>query len=119
MTLSLPFCPVNETKALGDVHAIMGKVNYKIPSIRLTTSAAFGHYNLPDVTNFALNKYGLPSYNQLNIDARYKFGGFLKGLETQLLFVYKDKTGNSYDNDKYVINKVDMSLWNLVFNYQF
>lgn len=113
------FLPRERNEGLGDVHAIMGKVNYKIPSIRLTTSVAFGYYNLPDVTNFALNKYGLPSYNQLNIDARYKFGGFLKGLETQLLFVYKDKTGNSYDNDKYVINKVDMNLWNLVFNYQF
>jgi hypothetical protein len=113
------FLPRERNEGLGDVHAIMGKVNYKISSTRLTTSAAFGHYNLPDVTNFALNKYGMPSYNQMNIDARYKFGSFLKGLETQLLFVYKDKTGNSYDNDKYVINKVNMSSWNLVFNYQF
>lgn len=113
------FLPRERNEGLGDVHAIMGKVNYKIPSIRFTTSAAFGHYNLPDVTNFALNKYGLPSYNQLNIDARYKFGGVLSGLETQLLYVYKDKTGNSYDNDKYVINKVDISLWNMVINYRF
>ncbi|MGZ5219829.1 MAG: OprD family outer membrane porin [Chitinophagaceae bacterium] len=113
------FLPRERNEGLGDVHAIMGKINYKIPSIRFTTSAAFGHYNLPDVTNFALNKYGLPSYNQLNIDARYKFAGLLKGLETQLLFVYKNKTGNSYNNDKYVINKVDMSLWNMVINYQF
>jgi hypothetical protein len=113
------FLPRERNEGLGDVHAIMGKVNYKISSTRLTTSAAFGHYNLADVTNFALNKYGMPSYNQLNIDARYKFGGFLKGLETQFLLVIKDKTGNSYDNDKYVINKVNMSSWNLVFNYQF
>ena len=113
------FLPRERNEGLGDVHAIMGKVNYKIPSLRFTISAAFGHYNLPDVTNFALNKYGLPSYNQLNLDARYKFGRILSGLETQLLFVYKDKTGNSFNNDKYVINKVDMNLWNLVFNYQF
>ena len=113
------FLPRERNEGFGDIHAIMGKVNYKIPSTRLTASAAFGHYKLPDVTNFALNKYGLPSYNQFNVDARYKLGGILSGLETQLLFVYKDKTGNSYENDKYVINKVDMKLWNLVFNYQF
>jgi len=113
------FLPRERNEGFGDVQAIMGRINYKIPSLRLTTSAAFGHYKLPDVTNFSLNKYGLPSYNQLNFDTRYKFGGFLKGLETQLLFVYKDRTGNSYDNDKYVINKVDLCSWNLVVNYQF
>ena len=113
------FLPRERNEGLGDAHAVVGKVNYKIPKARVTTSIAFGHYELPDVTDFKLNKYGIPSYNQLNIDARYKFGGILKGLETQLLFVYKGKTGNSYENDKYVINKVDMSLWNIVFNYQF
>lgn len=113
------FLPRERNEGLGDAHALVGKVNYKIPKARITTSIAFGHYELPDVTDFKLNKYGIPSYNQLNVDARYKFGGILKGLETQLLFVYKGKTGNSYGNDKYVINKVDMSLWNIVFNYQF
>jgi hypothetical protein len=101
------------------VHAIVGKINYKIPKARIVSSIGFGHFQLPEVTNFALNKYGLPSYNQLNVDVRFKFTGWLKGFETQLLYVYKGKTGNSYNNDKYVINKVDMNLWNLVFNYQF
>ena len=113
------FLPRERNEGLGDAHAVVGKFNYKIPKARVTTSIAIEHYELPDVTDFKLNKYGIPSYNQLNIDARYKFGGILKGLETQLLFVYKGKTGNSYENDKYVINKVDMSLWNIVFNYQF
>ena len=113
------FLPRERNEGLGDVHAIMGKINYKLPSLKLTASAAFGFYKLPEVTNFALNKYGLPSYNQLNVDIRYQFAGLLKGLETQFLYAYKDKTGNSYGNDKYVINKVDMNLWNLVFNYQF
>ena len=113
------FLPRERNEGLGDVHALMGKINYKIPSLRLTAAAAVGYYKLPEVTNFALNKYGLPSYNQLNIDIRYQFAGLLKGLETQFLYVYKDKTGNSYGNDKYVINKVDITLWNLVFNYQF
>ncbi len=113
------FLPRERNEGLGDVHAIVGKLNYKIPKARITASVGFGHYKLPEVTDFVLNKYGLPSYNQLNVDLRYKFSGLLKGFEMQLLYVYKSKTGNSYNNDKYVINKVDMNLWNLVFNYQF
>lgn len=113
------FLPRERNEGLGDVHAVMGRVNYKIPKARVSTSLAFGHYELPDVLNYRLNKYGLPSYNQFNIDARYKFTGLLKGLETQILYVFKKNTGNDYNNDKYVINKVDMGLWNIVFNYQF
>lgn len=113
------FLPRERNEGLGDVNALVAKANYKIPKLRLSTSIAVGHYKLPEVTHYKLNKYGLPSYNQLNIDVRYKFKGLFKGLETQLLFVYKGKTGNSYGNDKYVINKVDISLWNIVFNYPF
>ncbi|MEI2740289.1 MAG: OprD family outer membrane porin [Chitinophagaceae bacterium] len=113
------FLPRERNEGLGDVHAFVGKVNYKIPSLRFTASVAVGYYDLPEVNNYSMNKYGLPSYNQLNIDLRYQFAGFLKGIETQLLYVYKGKEGNTYGNDKYVINKADMSLWNLVINYQF
>ena len=37
---------------------------------------------MPDVKNFALNKYGLPTYGQLNVDFRYYFKGALSGLES-------------------------------------
>lgn len=113
------FLPRERNEGLGDVHAIVAKLLYKIPAARLSSAVAIGHYKLPEVGNFALNKYGLPSYNQLNIDLRYRFAGLLRGLDAQLLYVYKDKSGNAYLEDKYVIHKVNMSLWNLVLNYQF
>lgn len=113
------FLPRERNEGLGDVHAIVAKLNYKIPKARMQASLALGNYRLPAVEDFALNKYGLPSYRQVNIDLRYRFSGLLKGLETQLLFVRKSKTGNSHDSDKYVINKVDMNNWNLLFNYAF
>lgn len=113
------FLPRERNEGLGDVHAWVTKLGYSIPRARLTTQLALGYYDLPDVNNFALNKYGLPSYTQVNIDIRYAFAGLLKGLGLQLLYVYKDKAGNTYGNDKYVINKVDMSLYNLVLNYHF
>ena len=113
------FLPRERNEGFGDVHATVFKLNYKIPKAGISSSLGLGHYQLPDVMNYRLNKYGLPSYNQLNLDLRYQFRGLLKGLESHLLFVYKGKTGNSYGNDKYVINKVNMSLWNLLFNYSF
>ncbi len=113
------FLPRERNEGLGDVHALVAKMSYRIPAVRLSSSVALGHYELPSVTSYALNKYGLPSYNQFNIDLRYRFAGWMKGLDAQLLYVYKDKTGNSFSDDKYVINKVDMGLWNLVLNYQF
>lgn len=113
------FMPRERNEGYGDLTAFNGKLNYKIPKAGFSASAAFGVYRLPDVTNYRLNKYGMPSYNQLNLDARYQFRGLLKGLETQLLFVYKKGTGPTYGNDRYVINKTDMGLWNLLFNYQF
>lgn len=113
------FLPRERNEGFGDVVAIVLKAGYAIPKLHLKTQGGFGYFDLPEVTNFSLNKYGMPSYTQLNIDIRREFEGFLSGLEAQLLFVYKGKSGRSYGNDKYVINKVDMSSWSFVLNYHF
>jgi outer membrane porin, OprD family len=113
------FLPRERNEGFGDVNAYVVGAGYSIPKAQLKLQAGIGYCDLPDVTNFALNKYGMPSYTQLNMDIQHEFSGFFKGLRAQLLFVYKGRSGNTYENDKYVINKVDMSSWNLVFNYQF
>lgn len=113
------FMPRERNDGLGDVHAYVLKGGYRIPKARFKTEIGLGYYQLPEVNNFALNKYGLPSYTQLNVDLAYEFEGLLKGLEADLLYVNKGRQGNTYNNDKYVINKVDMNQWNLVLNYHF
>lgn len=113
------FLSRERNEGLGNVHALMGDIQYKIPAIRLKTSVSYGIYKLPALTDFLMNKYGMPSYNQLNIDIKYKFSGFLNGLETNLLFIYKDKIGRDVVNEKFIFNKVNMSLWNFAVNYQF
>jgi hypothetical protein len=97
----------------------MGKVNYVFPKKQINTSLGVGYYHLPSVNNFAQNKYGLPSYTQLNFDTHYIFSGMLKGLEAQLLVVGKLNSGNIYNNKKYEINKVNMLMVNFVLNYHF
>ncbi|OQP59047.1 OprD family outer membrane porin [Niastella populi] len=106
-------------EGLGDVDAYVFKLGYTIPKLRLKTQTGIGYFNLPEATRFALNKYGMPSYTQLNIDIHHEFEGWLKGLEAHFLYVYKGRSGDSFGNDKYVINKVDVSSWNFIFNYHF
>lgn len=113
------YLPRERNEGLGDVHAYVLKAAYTIPGLRLKMQAGIGYFDLPEATNATLNKYGLPSYAQLNIDIRHEFEDLLKGLEAQMLFVYKGRSGNSFGNDKYVFNKVDMSSWSLVMNYHF
>ena len=60
----------------------------------------------------------MPFYNQMNADAQYEFEGLLKGLEAQFLYVYKAKTGDTFDYAS-VINKVNVSSYNLILNYHF
>ena len=112
------FLPRERNEGLGDVDAAVAKVNYRFSKAGLKTSLAFGFYHLPEVNNYALNKYLMPSYNQLNVDAHYQFEGDLKGLAVQFLYVYKSKTGATFNNIS-VINKVNVSLFNLILNYNF
>jgi hypothetical protein len=112
------FLPRERNEGYGDVHAIVGRVTHKL---KKNTSAglAAGYINLPDVKNFRLNKYGMPSYGQVNLDIRQKFHGIFEGFEAQLLVVGKLNLGEHYGNMAYVINKTDMMLYNLVINYHF
>ncbi|MFC0774605.1 OprD family outer membrane porin [Terrimonas alba] len=113
------FLPRERNEGFGDVHAYMARLGYTLSKARVKAQAGFGYYDLPAPENFRLNKYGMPSYTQLNIDLRYQFNGLLKGLESQLLFVHKGRAGNLPDDPRHIINKVNMNLWNLIFNYHF
>jgi hypothetical protein len=113
------FMSRERNEGLADVNAFVIKVGYHIPKTTIKTTAALGYFDLPKITDVAKNKYSMPSYSQLNIDIRYEFTGLLNGLGAQLLYVYKNKVGNTPIIDKYIINKVNMSLWNLVLNYNF
>jgi|JI10StandDraft_1071094.scaffolds.fasta_scaffold03865_3 hypothetical protein len=113
------FMPRERNEGFGDVHALVAKINLFSKSKRISSGLALGYFQLPDVKNYALNKYGMPSYFQLNADLKYVFSGMLQGFELYALFVSKFKNGRSYDNPRYIINKVEMNLYNFVLNYKF
>ncbi len=113
------FLPRERNEGFGDLDAVMAKVNYSIPKSGFKTSVAAGYYHLPDTKNYALNKYGMPSYTQINTDIRYTFTNTLKGLEAQLLLVAKLNNGETYGNSRLIINKVNMVQSNVVLNFHF
>lgn len=113
------FMPRERNEGFGDLNALVGKINYVFANVPLKTSVSYGYFQLPDVKNNALNKYGLPSYTQLNVDLSYEFTDFLEGLEIQALYVHKANQGDTYENKKYIINKVNMSNYNLILNFHF
>lgn len=113
------FIPRERNEGFGDVTAFMTKFIWKNPKGKWKPTIYLGYYNLPDVTHFELNKYGLPSYFQFNTDIRYRFEGFLESIEIQWVSSYKWGFGEMYDNPKFVINKVDLFHSNLILNFYF
>lgn len=113
------FLPRERNEGSGDVKAISVNLLHDIPKSRLKMELSYGFYDMPDVKNFRLNKYQIPSYHQLNADIKYSFNGFMKGLNAEVLYVYKKGAGETYEDLRFVINKVNMHHLNIIINYIF
>ncbi len=113
------FMPRERNEGLGDVHATTLKVNYSLLKNRLKTNGAVGYYKLPLVTEYRLNKYGMPTYVQANLDVRYEFAGSLRGFDAQLLLVRKINISDESLTDKQKFNKVNMTNLSFILNFHF
>lgn len=113
------FLPRERNEGYGDVHATMLKIHYKLPKYRVKAYLGGGYYKMPDVKNFALNKYGVPSYTQINADISYEFKGIFKGLDAHLLIVTKRNQGETYNEPRFIFNKTNMMVYNFMLNYHF
>jgi len=112
------FLSRERNEGFGNVHAYVVKTSINAFHEKFKTGLGYGYYQLPDVKNYRLNKYGMPSYHQINLDASYAFGKFLKGFELKALVVYKINAGETYNNLKYVYNKVNMFNLNLILDFK-
>lgn len=113
------FMPRERVEGSGDSHSLTGRLGWQSPNKKLALEAAYGRFYLPDVKNAPLNKYAFPAFQQLNLDLRYTFGGMFEGLRAQFLYVWKGRLGEVYGNDRLVINRVNMSHYNLILNYTY
>ena len=113
------FLQRERNEGLGGVHAFTSNFSKSLANRKLQLDIGAGKYVLPDVKNSRLNKYGMPSYSQLNVGMKYSPKGMWDGLDFQVLFVKKWNNGELYKDEKYRINKVDMSNTNVILNYNF
>lgn len=111
------FIPRERNEGAGDVWAYTARYAYSF-SQNWKLETALGYYNMPDVKNSRLNKYGVPDYSHTMLNIQYVFDKNLKGLSLQALAIYKANHGAFYDNLRYIQNKVDMSQLNLIVNYK-
>ncbi len=113
------FMARERNEGLGDVHAFTLNAEKRFTKPHLSFDLGAGYYHLPDTKNYRLNKYGMPSYYQFNFDIKYAFEGSMEGLNFELLYLYKLRQGNTYEELKYVLNKVNMHQLNFILNYVF
>lgn len=113
------FLPRERNEGLGNVHAIVIKSSFTSINKLFKTGLGYGYYQLPDVKDYRLNKYAMPSYHQFNVDASYSFNKLLKGLELRALIVYKLQQGEDYGNLKVIYNKVNLLNVNLILDFKF
>lgn len=112
------FLSRERNEGLGNVHAFMIKSTFDSKHSKFQTTLAYGYYLLPDVKDYKLNKYGMPSYHQINYSGNYTFEKFLKGLVLRFLAAYKIKSGEAHDDPKYIYNKVNMINFNLILDFK-
>ncbi len=102
----------------GGVHAVMARLAQARKS-KWKPGLALGYFQMPGLDNALLNKYGMPTYWQINGDIKHEFEGFFEGLDAELIVVYKGNVGAQPEKASFVFNKVNMWHTNFIVNYHF
>lgn len=113
------FMARERNEGLGGVNAWTVNNEFITKNKQWKLGLSYGQYYVPHPDDYRLNKYGLPSYQQINVSADYSFKGFLKNMDIQLLLVWKGNLEKEPVLAKNKINKVNMLNNNLVLNYHF
>lgn len=107
----------------GNCHAWMASLEHDFKN-GFDMTISYGEYHKTDPKEWKYNKYGLPSYIHYNLDLFYRFSRILKGLRAEYLFTRKEARGNTYQipgpsEYNFIFRKNNMTLHNLILNYDF
>jgi hypothetical protein len=106
-------------EGMGGVHALGVLIDRTFIQDKLKVSLGASHVGTPDLENLLLNKYGLPNYYHFTGLIDYRFSGFFKGLDLQLLIAHKKEDRDREIPLEYIINRVNMTNFNLILDYRF
>ncbi|SMO65993.1 OprD family outer membrane porin [Solitalea koreensis] len=105
-------------EGLANVSALMAQYEFNNPQKKYKVQLSMGSYWLPAVTDFSKNKYGIPSYYQLNFGTDLNLNKYIRGLQIQTLYAYKGRLDHEVTALKYIHNKVDMHHFDLILTYR-
>jgi hypothetical protein len=105
-------------EGLSNIHAFTLNLSYQLHK-QYKLNLGYGRYYLPDVSDFQHNKYGLPSYSQINFSIDGKLNKLLDGLEWNLLLVTKSQIDDKSYSPKFIMNRVNLFHFEAVINYHF
>lgn len=111
--------PRERFEGMGGVHALGFLYDQTFIHEKLKVSLGVSHVQTPDLENIELNKYGLPNYYHFTGLIDYRFSGFFKGLDLQFLVANKKEDRDRKIPLEYVINRVNMTNYNLILDYRF
>ncbi len=113
--------PRSRIEGAGDVHATTMRLRYESPKIPgLKMKAGMGYFYFPGHgEEFYLNKYGEPCYAQFDFDAKYAFQKALKGLEFEILYVFRESPREFLDHPDFVFNRSNFHHLNFITNVTF
>ncbi|HSJ68816.1 MAG TPA: OprD family outer membrane porin [Anditalea sp.] len=103
----------------GGVIALTAKYDWSPSGKSWKGSLGASSVHNPDIRNYHLNKYGVPSYYHFVAEADYKFNGYLKGLDMKFILVNKTAKNPHSVPDRFRINRVDLWNVNMVMDYRF
>lgn len=106
-------------EGMGGVNAFGFLVDQTFIQDKLKISLGASHVQTPDLENIRLNKYGLPNYYHVTGLVDYRFGGFFQGLDLQILVAHKRDDVVKEIPLEYVINKVNVTNFNVILDYRF
>ncbi len=113
------FIPRERSEGLGNTQAFVLKTEFlnkqKNFGLKLFTGAVL----TPDIKDTRFNKYGLSRYWHTNLELKLSPQKHLRNMELMLLVASKVSIGETYNNPKNIINKVNLFNYNLVLNYNF
>ena len=113
------FIARERNEGLGGVNAFTINNELRSKNKNWKLNLGYGRYYLPGTENFQLNKYGMPSYQQINIQVDHQLSGFLKNLDLQILLAWKGSIETRILKPGNTINRVNMLNTNFVINYHF
>jgi hypothetical protein len=115
------FMQRERNEGAGNVHAVMIQYSRFLDKHKdLSLLVATGVYRMPDVSDSKLNKSTMPSYYHVNVRTKFRFRGFLRGLNFEMLYSYKSNLDKNLElTPVNYHNKVDMHHFSVVMDYYF